>query len=207
MIDGAGRFGSLAIGPGLGRDAAVVAGIRQVVRDAPVAVVVDGDGLSALGADAVSIVAGRRAPTVLTPHDGEFEALTGAPPDSDRVGAVRALAEDSGAVVLLKGPTTIVASPDGTVQLVRAGDERLATAGTGDVLTGLVAAHLALGASPALGAAAAAQLHGLAATGGSSRSLVASDLPDLVALAWDGLLGVAVPPVAPWRAAERPPAQ
>ena len=187
VVEGAHRFACLAIGPGLGRDAEVAEGIRAVVRDAPVPVVVDGDGLSALGRDVAHVLTGRGAPTVLTPHDGEFEALTGAAPGADRVDAARGLAASTGAVVLLKGPTTVVAAPDGDALLVRAGDARLATAGTGDVLTGLVAAHLALGAGPARAAAAAAHLHGRAASLGSSRSLVASDLPDLIARAWDQL--------------------
>ena len=187
VVRGADRFACIAIGPGLGRDRDVAEGIRAVVQGAPVPVVVDGDGLSALGRDVAELLAGRGAPTVLTPHDGEFETLTGAAPGADRLGAARGLAESTGAVVLLKGPTTVVAGPDGDVLLVRAGDERLATAGTGDVLTGLVAAHLALGADPARGAASAAHLHGRAAALGPSRSLVASDLPDLVARAWDQL--------------------
>jgi NAD(P)H-hydrate epimerase len=151
--------------------------------------VVDGDALPALGVDVTRILADRPAPTVLTPHDGEFAALTGAPPGEDRVAAARSLARDSGAVVLLKGPTTVVAAPDGRVLLVRAGDQRLATAGTGDVLTGLVAAHLALGAAPLEAAAAAAQVHGDAALLGARRGLVASDLVDLVPLHWEQLLG------------------
>ena len=187
VVEGARRFACLAIGPGLGRDADVAEGVRTVLRGVQVPVVLDGDGLSALGRDAAALLAGRSAPTVLTPHDGEFETLTGAAPGADRVGAARTLAASTGAVVLLKGPTTVVADPDGDVLLVRSGDERLATAGTGDVLTGLIAAHLALGAEPARAAAAAAHLHGRAASLGSSRSLVASDLPDLVARVWDEL--------------------
>lgn len=189
VVGGAERFACLAIGPGLGRSPDVVAGVREVLRRAPVPVVVDGDALVALGHDAASILGHREAPTVLTPHDGEFEALVGRPPGDDRIDAARSLAAGTRATVLLKGPTTVVADPDGSVLLVRAGDARLATAGTGDVLTGLVAAHLALGAEPGRGAAAAAQLHGLAASLGAPRSLVASDLPDLVAAAWDRLLG------------------
>ena len=189
VVGGAERFACLAIGPGLGRSTDVVAGVREVLRRAPVPVVVDGDALVALGHDAASILGHREAPTVLTPHDGEFEALVGRPPGDDRIDAARSLAAGTRATVLLKGPTTVVADPDGSVLLVRAGDARLATAGTGDVLTGLVAAHLALGAEPGRGAAAAAQLHGLAASLGAPRSLVASDLPDLVAAAWDRLLG------------------
>jgi NAD(P)H-hydrate epimerase len=83
----------------------------------------------------------------------------------------------------------VVADPAGDCLLVRAGDQRLATAGTGDVLTGLVAAHLAMGVAAPQAAAAAAHLHGSAAQLGPSRGLVASDLPDLVPFVWQELLG------------------
>jgi NAD(P)H-hydrate epimerase len=96
-------------------------------------------------------------------------------------------------VVLLKGPTTVVAGPDGTVLLVRAGDSRLATAGTGDVLTGIVAALLACGATPLRAAGAAAQLHGLAADHGPERGLVASDLVALLPAVWSELMDGAAP--------------
>lgn len=103
--------------------------------------------------------------------------------------AARSLSASTGATVLLKGPTTVVAGSDGRALLVRAGDQRLATAGTGDVLTGLVAAHLALGAAPLEAAASAAHVHGGAALLGHRRGLVASDLVDLVPRYWDRLLG------------------
>jgi len=115
--------------------------------------------------------------------------LTGAPPGEDRVDAARALAATTGAVVLQKGPTTVVAEPDGDVLLVRSGDERLATAGTGDVLTGTIAALIASGASPARAAAAGAHLHGRAAELGPRRGLVASDVADALPDAWADLLG------------------
>ena len=163
--------------------------MRRLVAAVDRPLVIDGDALSALGTDVVGILAGRSAPTVLTPHDGEFATLTGAPPGADRLAEVRQLAAATGATVLLKGPTTVVADPGGECLLVRAGDQRLATAGTGDVLTGLVAAHLALGVPATRAAAAAAQLHGLAARLGPTRGLVASELPDLLPLAWQELLG------------------
>jgi ADP-dependent NAD(P)H-hydrate dehydratase / NAD(P)H-hydrate epimerase len=189
VVAGASRVAALAIGPGLGRSEVTVNEVRRLAAAVDRPLVVDGDALAALGVDVTRILADRPAPTVLTPHDGEFAALTGAPPGEDRVAAARSLARDSGAVVLLKGPTTVVAAPDGRVLLVRAGDQRLATAGTGDVLTGLVAAHLALGAAPLEAAAAAAQVHGDAALLGARRGLVASDLVDLVPLHWEQLLG------------------
>jgi NAD(P)H-hydrate epimerase len=189
VIDGAGRFAALAVGPGLGRAPEASAEVRRLVAGTDRPMVLDGDALAALGRDAAAVLAGRGAPTVLTPHDGEFAALTGAAPGEDRIGAVRDLAAELGATVLSKGPCTIVADPDSACLLVRAGDQRLATAGTGDVLTGLVAAHLALGAPALQAAAAAAHLHGLASQQGPVRGLVASDLVDLVPAVWEQLLG------------------
>jgi ADP-dependent NAD(P)H-hydrate dehydratase / NAD(P)H-hydrate epimerase len=189
VIAGSDRFAAVAIGPGLGTDRATIREVRAVVAGLPRPLVVDGDGLTALGEDAASLLRARSSPTVLTPHDGEFARLSGSPPGEDRIAAARDLAVSCRSTVLLKGPTTVVADPDGSVLLVRAGDERLATAGTGDVLTGLVAAHLALGAPPARAAAAAAQLHGRAAMLGPRLGLVASDLPALVAGARTFLAG------------------
>lgn len=189
VLADAARFGALAIGPGLGRAAATADEVHRLVRQLDRPLVVDGDALSLLGTEAASVVAGRPAPTVLTPHDGEFAALRGDAPGPDRIGATRELAATTGATVLLKGPTTVVAEPGGACLLVRAGDQRLATAGTGDVLTGLVAAHLASGVPAPQAAAAAAHLHGRAAQLGPPRGLVASDLPDLVPSVWEELLG------------------
>lgn len=176
------RFGALAVGPGLGRGPDVDCEIAELLR-AGVPVVVDGDGLRALGEDPTRVVAARDHaldPVVLTPHEGEFVALGGDLADGvDRFGAVRELAARTGAVVLLKGPTTLVAHPDGRVLASMSGDDRLATAGTGDVLTGIVAALLAQGLDPLQAASAAAWVHGAAARLGPSVGLCAADLPDL----------------------------
>lgn len=165
------RFRALVVGPGLGRHGA--AEVRRVVAEAVVPVVVDGDGLRALGTDCAR--AGHPT-TILTPHDGEFEGLCGHPPGADRVDAARQLAAATNAVVLLKGPTTVVAAPDGEVLLVTAGDARLATAGTGDVLSGTIAALVAQGLDPFHAAAAGAHLHGRAANLGPAHGLVAGDV-------------------------------
>jgi NAD(P)H-hydrate repair Nnr-like enzyme with NAD(P)H-hydrate dehydratase domain len=114
---------------------------------------------------------------VLTPHDGEFSRLAGAAPGADRIGAARSLAAVTGAVVLLKGRATVVAGPDGSVLVTTTGDERLATAGTGDVLAGVIGALLATGLPPQRAAAAGAFLHGRAGALGWRRGLVAGDLP------------------------------
>ncbi len=178
VLDQIDRAGALVIGPGLGRSAPTDAGVLQVLAAAAVPTLVDGDGLTALAGDAVSALAGRPGPTVLTPHDGEFARLAGRPPGDDRLAAARDLAADTGAIVLLKGPTTVVAHPDGRARLVTAGDARLATAGTGDVLSGVIGALLAQGVPPFEAAAAGAWLHGRAGMAGPRRGLVASDVVD-----------------------------
>lgn len=172
------RFAALAMGPGLGLGDAAATAIREVASAAPVPLVVDGDGLAALGRDVAAVVGGRRAPTVLTPHDGEFVRLGGQGGDPDRLAATRDLAASTGAVVLRKGPTTVVAAPDGSVLLATTGDSRLASAGTGDVLTGTVAALLAQGVPALEAAAAAAFLHGRAGGLAWRRGLVAGDVVD-----------------------------
>lgn len=174
------RVAALAVGPGLGRSDATTAEVRALLDLVDRPVVVDGDALHALVPDPASALRRRGAATVLTPHDGEAAALLGHPVPTDRCGAARDLAARTGAVVLLKGPTTIVAGPDGEVRLVTSGDARLATAGTGDVLTGIVAALLAGGVDRAWAAALGAHLHGRAGAVGFRRGLVAGDLPDLI---------------------------
>jgi ADP-dependent NAD(P)H-hydrate dehydratase / NAD(P)H-hydrate epimerase len=177
------RFAALLIGPGLGRDDHVASQVRQVVLGAPVPTVVDGDALFALAWQAEgagALLRRRSAPTVLTPHDGEFALLTGSRPGLDRIASARRLAADTGAVVLLKGPATVVAEPFGSVLVVTAGDRRLATAGSGDVLTGIIGALLAQRVPAFHAAAAGAWIHGQAARRGPAAGLVAGDLPSLI---------------------------
>ena len=185
VLADADRFAALAVGPGLGTGTDIRAAVRALVAGWPGPVVVDGDGLTALGDTVAEVTSGRAVPAVLTPHEGEFARLTGAPTGADRLAAVRVLAAATGAVVALKGPATIVADPDGAVLVTTTGDARLATAGTGDVLTGVVAAFLAGGASPLQAAAGAAFLHGRAGAVGWRHGLVASDLLDRLPIAID----------------------
>jgi NAD(P)H-hydrate epimerase len=175
------RVRAMVIGPGLGRAETMVAAVHRLVAAARhTAVLVDGDGLSALGERAAEVLHDRPAPAVLTPHDGEYARLAGHPPGDDRIAAARELAGGTGAVVLLKGPATVVAHPDGRARVVTAGDQRLATAGTGDVLSGTIGALLARGVDPLEAAAAGAWLHGTAGRFGPAEGLVASDLVDLL---------------------------
>lgn len=182
VLDDLSRCRSLVLGPGLGTSPAVVAAVRRLVVEVPVPMVIDADGLNALGSidEAAPLFARRRHAAVLTPHDGEYARLVGARPGHDRIGAAIELAERTRAYVLLKGSTTVIASPSGDVLLAASGSSRLATAGTGDVLSGVIGAFLARGMDPARAAALAAHVHGRAAGRGGSEGLVAGDLPDLI---------------------------
>jgi ADP-dependent NAD(P)H-hydrate dehydratase / NAD(P)H-hydrate epimerase len=158
----AGRVQAWVVGPGLGIDEACDEALRFAL-DTDLPVIVDADALTVLARD-LDLLIGRAAPTVLTPHAGEFARLAGEPPGADRVGATRALAERLGATVLLKGNVTVIAGPDGgPIYLNRAGQSWAATAGSGDVLSGLVGALLAAGTEPGQAAAMAAYAHARAA--------------------------------------------
>ena len=144
LLDAAEGKAVLALGPGMGQEAATAAAIRRVVLECPLPLVLDADGLNAFAGRAGEL-AGRRAETVLTPHPGELGRLLGISPSQiqeDRVAAARGAAEETGAIVVLKGHLTLVAS--GTAVFVNpTGNPGMATGGTGDVLTGLIAGLLA----------------------------------------------------------------
>jgi NAD(P)H-hydrate epimerase len=177
VLDGLDRFKALVVGPGLGRAPATVAAVRRLVAEAPVPLVLDADGLNALDGD-VTPLAGRTAPTVVTPHAGEYARLAGEAVGDDRIAAARRLAERSGAVVLLKGSRTVIAEPGGRAAVNTTGGPWLATAGTGDVLSGVVGALAARGLAAFQAAAAGAWLHGRAADCAGHAGLVAGDLID-----------------------------
>lgn len=168
----------LAIGPGLGRDEEAKRLRAELLAAGDHALVLDADGLHELEPGDW----GGRA--VLTPHAGELGRLLGESSDwvaAHRLEAAARAAERFGAVCLLKGADTIVAAPGSGALVSVAGTPSLAAAGTGDVLTGIVAAFLAKGLEPRLAAAAAAEAHGLAARSLPGRGLVAGDLPPAVA--------------------------
>jgi NAD(P)H-hydrate epimerase len=185
VLESAPRFGSLVIGPGLGTGATTVTAVRDTVARVSVPAVVDGDALTAIGTDVVGVVGPRTAATILTPHAGELARLTGTRPGPDRLEEARSLAARTGAVVLSKGPTTVVAGPEGDVRIVACGDARLATAGTGDVLSGIVGALLARGLPALEAAAAGAWLHARAGSFAPEAGMVASDLLDWLPAALD----------------------
>jgi NAD(P)H-hydrate epimerase len=178
-----------AIGPGIARDDASMARIRAL-GNSELPLVVDADALNAIAADK-ALLPRRGSPTVMTPHPGEAARLLGATVGAiqeDRVGAARAIADKYGAVVVLKGARTVIVAPDGRLAINPTGNPGLGTAGTGDVLTGVVAAALARvhgengSVDPFLAACAAVYLHGAAgdraAAARSQTGIVASDVID-----------------------------
>jgi hydroxyethylthiazole kinase-like uncharacterized protein yjeF len=187
ILEAAEKADAVAIGPGLGRSDGTIELVRLLLEQLELPVVLDADGLWELEPFA------RKAPTVLTPHSGELARLLGVEPrevDAHRLDAVRRAATRFGSVVLLKGADTLVASPREGVLVATYGTPALATAGSGDVLTGIVAAFLAKGMEPRFAAATAAVAHGVAAELIDSQAgVIASDLlPELRrALAGHGL--------------------
>nr|WP_223207896.1 NAD(P)H-hydrate dehydratase [Actinopolyspora erythraea] len=172
-VGDAGRVQAWSVGPGIGTGAAG----REVL-----AAVLDSSKPVVADADAITLFAGDETlwdardpdvPLVLTPHEGEFARLAGQPP-VDRVAAVREVARRCSAVVLLKGNTTVIADPDGRVLVHPCGHAWPATAGSGDVLTGMIGKLIATGMEPSLACARAAHVHAraaeLAATGGAAES-------------------------------------
>jgi NAD(P)H-hydrate epimerase len=189
LRDHGGRYQALAIGPGLGRDPKTVALVRSVVSSppkGPLAAVVDADALYALGEterwwEKVGL------PIVLTPHSGEMSRLCGLKRDEieqDRPAVAQEWSKRWGQVLVLKGASTVVAAPGGEVRINPTGNPLLATAGTGDVLSGVIAAFLAGGMAPFDAATAAVYVHGLAADlavdAYGDRGMLAGDLVEFI---------------------------
>jgi NAD(P)H-hydrate epimerase len=171
------RVNAIALGPGLTRHAAAADAVRMLVGKTRLPMVLDADGLNAFEGGAGALA--RRGSLVLTPHEGEFARLSGAPV-RDRMRDALALAERTNAVVLLKGTGTVIASPDGRIAINPTGGVRLASAGTGDVLTGMIVALLARGVHAFEAAACAAWLHGSAAHACGSETPSASEVMNAI---------------------------
>lgn len=177
------RATAAVLGPGLGRAEPARRLVHAVVRGAALPLVIDADGLNALGREFGELLAGRGAPTVLTPHAGELGRLLGvSSPEIERrrLHHAREAARRSGAIVVLKGDDTLIASPDGRVAISAGGAPGLATAGTGDVLAGTIGALLARGADVEVAVAAGVHAHvragRLAAAAHGPDAVIASDV-------------------------------
>ncbi len=153
------RMDAVLVGPGLGQSEGTLAVVRAVLEKAECPVVVDADGINVLRAHR-DLLRGRKSPTILTPHDGEFARLGGIIGE-DRMAAAAALADDLGCVVLLKGHETCVT--DGVNGYINpTGNPGMAVGGSGDVLAGVITALLGAGLPPLEAAACGAWLHGAA---------------------------------------------
>lgn len=179
------RLGAVLVGPALGLDeAAREAVLAALHSDVPA--VFDADALTLLAAETTSInswITRRGAACVLTPHEGEFERLFASSPDvmtaPSKLERARRASAATGAVVVLKGPDSIIAAPGGKAAINTTGSPALATAGSGDVLAGLIAGLLAQGMPAFQAACAAVWLHGKAAER-LGRGLIADDLPEAI---------------------------
>ncbi len=177
------RGGALALGPGLGRSAGAIAFARTLAGEANVPMVLDADGLNA-HAGRLADLAARGAPTVLTPHAGELGRLLeldSSEVERERLRHVRAAAAQAAAVVVLKGDDTLIAAPAGRVAVSPGASPALATAGTGDVLAGVIAALLAQGLDAFTAAVAGVWLHAeagreAARRQGAAEGVIASDV-------------------------------
>lgn len=190
----AGKAGVTAVGPGLGRYFETAELVRRFVGGHRGRIVLDADGLNAFEGAADQLVYAP-AEMALTPHAGELSRLTGKPAAeiaADPVAAAREAARILGKVVLLKGPSAVIASPDGEVWLNGTGSQALATAGTGDVLTGIIAGLAAQGLDLFRAATLGAFIHGicgeLAAMSCGGRGVLAGDLPDILPQAFHRIL-------------------
>jgi hydroxyethylthiazole kinase-like uncharacterized protein yjeF len=170
------RYTAFLIGPG--------AGVNDTTREAALEilgtarpVLLDADAISVFASRAADLARAIRGPCVMTPHDGEFARVFD--PRGDKLSRARAAARQSGAVIVLKGADTVVAAPDGRAVVNTNAPASLATAGSGDVLGGLILGLLAQGMDAFLAAAAGVWVHGAAAAG-FGPGLLAEDLPDLV---------------------------
>jgi hydroxyethylthiazole kinase-like uncharacterized protein yjeF len=170
------RFNALLIGPGAGVDAATRARALAMLATRR-AVLLDADAISAFAQDRQTLFAAVGGPCVLTPHDGEFARLFDA--SGDKLARARAAARTSSAVIVLKGADTVIAAPDGRAVINSNAPATLATAGSGDVLGGMILGLLAQGMEAFAAAAAGVWLHGAAASD-FGPGLLAEDLADLL---------------------------
>lgn len=163
-LDLAHEANALVVGPGLSQHPDTVKFVLEMVRRADLPLVLDADGINALASD-LEILRERRAPTILTPHPGELSRLIDIPPaeiNATRIDTAQRVARERGLVCVLKGAPTVIADPDGNCIVNTSGSSALATAGSGDVLTGAIGGFLAQGVPPVEAAKLGVYLHGLA---------------------------------------------
>lgn len=190
--DMAAKSDVLAIGPGLGRNDETMAVVRDVVKNAECPLVIDADGLNALVGQ-TDILKHTKALPIVTPHPGEMARLleiTVKDVNADRVGIARLAAGLWGAIVVLKGARTIVAYPDGEIYINTTGNSGMATGGTGDVLTGVIAGLIAQGLTSHAAAVAGVHIHGLGGDIAASNGTIGLIASDVIAALPAAILGI-----------------
>lgn len=188
------QYSAIAIGPGLGDETKNGNLIKKIIHMTDKPVVIDADGLNLLRDD-LDLMRNAKAKLIITPHPGEAARLTGrnaADINRDRLGSARGLAAVTGSITVLKGAGSVVATPEGKTYINTTGNPGMATGGSGDVLTGVIAALAGQGLSPEAAATAGVFLHGLAGDMASEQTgeygLIASDIANMVALAIQSIL-------------------
>lgn len=196
VLDQLQAYDALALGPGVGASGMAREVARRITMDSSLPLTLDADGLNAFGG-LLSLLRERSAPVVLTPHPGELGRLLEWERDrivGDPLTAARAAVEACGQVVVLKGAASVIGAPGKPLALVREGNSGMATAGSGDVLTGIIGALLARGMAAWDAARVAVWVHGTAGTGaaklGSQAGLIASDIVEALAATWRRFEGV-----------------
>ena len=189
-VEFAERCSAVGLGPGISRQEDTERFVHRFLEKTGLPAVVDADGLNALAGN-LQLLEARTAPTILTPHPGEMSRLIGQPTANiqrDRQGCALAFAKDRNVILVLKGASTVIASPNGDVVVNTTGGAGLACGGTGDILTGLIGGLLAQGVSPWDSAVIGVYLHGLAgdiaAEERTEWGMVAGDVVRALPAAW-----------------------
>lgn len=183
----------LALGPGMGVDKHLFEFIRHILGKIDISIVIDADGLNNISSD-IDILKNYRGPIVLTPHPGEMARLTGESIEciiANPIQSALELSRKTGAIVLLKGATTVVANCEGDVYINKTGNSGMASGGSGDVLTGIIASLIAQGYDPFIAAVVGAFIHGragdMAADKKGETGLIAHDILDNIPYAFKNL--------------------
>jgi NAD(P)H-hydrate epimerase len=186
---------AVAIGPGLGTHPSTQKLVHELLAALRIPIVLDADGINALAGQA-DLLRGVAGPLILTPHPGEMSRLLGVPRDEvlgRRIALTQDVANRFNVTVVLKMARTVIALPTGDAAIVPTGNPGMATGGTGDVLTGLIAGLLAQGIAPGLAAQAGAYIHGMAGDLAAERlgqeAMLAGDLLERVPEAIQRLKG------------------